>query len=179
MGEHDDGIPPLGPVAFTKPDGTNVRAFDEPSMAKVTNDFAVAAAFMQAAGFDGLFVHGGHGWLMGQFLSGRTNKRTDDFGGSIENRARFPLAILEAIRDRCGADFLIELRLSGQENLPGGITLDETVAVCRLLEGTGLVDLIHISAGHYFSPARSHEFSTIFSPHGLNADYAAAVKQAV
>jgi 2,4-dienoyl-CoA reductase-like NADH-dependent reductase (Old Yellow Enzyme family)/thioredoxin reductase len=175
----DDGIPPLGPVAFTKPDGTNVRAFDEPSMAKVTNDFAVAAAFMQAAGFDGLFVHGGHGWLMGQFLSGRTNKRTDDFGGSIENRARFPLAILEAIRDRCGADFLIELRLSGQENLPGGITLDETVAFCRLLEDTGLVDLIHISAGHYFSPARSHEFSTIFTPHGLNADYAAAVKQAV
>ena len=175
----DDGILPLGPVAFTKPDGTIVRAFDEPSMTKVANDFADAAAFMQAAGFQGVFVHGGHGWLIGQFLSKRTNQRTDDYGGSVENRARFPLAILRAIRERCGDDFIIEIRLSGQENLPSGITLDETVAFCQLLDGTGLVDLIHISAGHYFSPARSHEFSTIFSPHGLNADYAAAVKKAV
>jgi len=175
----EDGIQPLGPVAYTKPDGTPVRAFDAESMAKVAQDFAESAAFMQAAGFDGVFVHCGHGWMIGQFLSPRNNTRTDEFGGSIENRGRFPLQILKAIRERCGQDFLIEIRLSGQENLPGGITLEDTVGFCRLLEGTGLVDLIHISAGHYYSPARSNEFSTIFRPHALNADYAAAVKQAV
>jgi len=175
----EDGILPLGPVAYTKADGTPVRAFDAGTMAKVQNDFATAAAFMQAAGFDGVFVHCGHGWMIGQFLSPRNNTRTDQFGGSIENRGRFPMAILKAIRERCGPDFLIEIRLSGQENLPGGITLDDTVGFCKLLEGKGLVDLIHISAGHYYSPARSNEFSTIFRPHGLNADFAAAVKQAV
>lgn len=175
----EDGIQPLGPVAFTRPDGTPVRAFDAGTMAKVQDDFATAAAFMQAAGFDGVFVHCGHGWMIGQFLSPRNNSRTDEFGGSIANRGRFPMAILRAIRERCGPDFLIEIRLSGQENLPGGITLEDTVGFCRLLEGTGLVDLIHISAGHYYSPARSNEFSTIFRPHGLNADYAAAVKKAV
>ncbi len=175
----DDGILPLGPVSYTKEDGTPVKAFDEASMEKVANDFADAAAFMKAAGFQGVFIHGGHGWLIGQFLSPRTNKRTDAYGDSMENRARFPMAILQAVRDRCGDDFVIEIRLSGEENMPGGIVLDETVTFCKLLEGKGLVDLIHVSAGHYYSPARSHEFSTIFSPHGLNADYAAAVKKAV
>ena len=173
----DDGILPLGPVAYTKPDGTQVRAFDSGTMDKVKNDFARAAKFMQKAGFDGVFVHCGHGWLIGQFLSPLANKRVDNYGGSIENRSRFPLEILQAIRDACGPDFLIEIRLSGQENLPGGITLDDTVDFCKLLEGSGIVDLIHISAGHYYSPARSNEFSTIFRPHALNADYAAAVKK--
>ena len=175
----EDGILPLGPVAYTKPDGTPVRAFDKESMEKVQNDFADAAAYMKAAGFDGVFVHCGHGWMIGQFLSKRNNTRTDEYGGSIENRGRFPLAILKAIRERCGADLLIEIRLSGQENLPGGTTIEDTVGFCKLLEGKGIVDLIHISAGHYYSPARSNEFSTIFRPHGLNADFAAAVKEAV
>jgi 2,4-dienoyl-CoA reductase-like NADH-dependent reductase (Old Yellow Enzyme family)/thioredoxin reductase len=175
----EDGILPLGPVAYTKEDGTQVRAFDKESMEKVINDFADAADYMRAAGFQGVFVHGGHGWMIGQFLSNRNNKRTDEYGGNVENRARFPMAILQAIRERCGSDFLIEIRLSGEENLPGGISIDETVEFCKLLEGKGLVDLIHISAGHYYSPARSHEFSTIFTPNGLNADYSAAVKKAV
>lgn len=175
----DDGILPLGPVSYTKPDGTPVKGFDKADMDKVANDFATAAVYMQKAGFDGVFVHCGHGWLIGQFLSLRNNRRTDEYGGSIQNRARFPLQILERIREQCGPDFLIEIRLSGEENMPNGITIDETVEFCRMLEGRGLVDLIHISAGHYYSPARSHEFSTIFLPHGLNADYAAAVKKAV
>ncbi|MDF2571558.1 MAG: NADH-flavin oxidoreductase, Old yellow enzyme family, partial [Sporomusa sp.] len=115
-----DGILPLGPTAYTKADGTPVRAFDKQTMGKVKNDFAEAAAFMQAAGFQGVFLHYGHGWLLGQFLSNRNNKRTDEYGGSLGNRARFPLEVLQAVRERCGAGFLIEIRLSGQENMPGG-----------------------------------------------------------
>jgi 2,4-dienoyl-CoA reductase-like NADH-dependent reductase (Old Yellow Enzyme family)/thioredoxin reductase len=173
------GILPLGPSAYTKPDGTKVRAFDRQTMDKVKKDYADAAAFMQDAGFQAVFLHYGHGWMPAQFLATRINKRTDEYGGSMENRARFPLEILETVRKRCGSDLLIEIRLSGQENVPGGITLDETVAFCKLLEGKGLVDLIHISAGHYFSPGRSHEISTSFLPKGCNAEYSAAVKQAV
>jgi len=71
----DDGVLPLGPVAYTRKDGTQVRAFDKESMEKVANDFADAAEFMKAAGFQGVFVHGGHGWMIGQFLSNRSNKR--------------------------------------------------------------------------------------------------------
>lgn len=174
-----DGVHPLGPVAFTKPDGTQVYAFDEQSMAKVRDDFAMAAAYFQAAGFDGVFLHYGHGWLISQFLNRNVNTRTDEYGGSLENRARFSLEILQAVRDRCGEDFLIEIRVSGQENVPGGVELAETVEFCKILDGRGLVDLFHVSAGHYYAPARSHEFSTIFTPNGLNVDYAAAVKAAV
>jgi 2,4-dienoyl-CoA reductase-like NADH-dependent reductase (Old Yellow Enzyme family)/thioredoxin reductase len=175
----DDGIQPLGPVAFTKPDGTKVRAFDRETMDKVSHDFADAAGFMKAAGFQGVFLHFGHGWLVGQFLSKGINKRTDEYGGSIENRSRFPLEILKTVRERCGKDFMIEIRLSGEENMPSGITLEDTVGFCQLVDREGLADLIHISAGHYYSPARSRECSTIFTPHGLNADYAAAVKKSV
>ena len=174
-----DGIHPLGPVAYTKPDGTEVRAFDDQTMTKVCEDFATAAAFMKAAGFQGVFLHYGHGWLISQFLNSTVNTRSDEYGGSLANRARFPLRILQAVRERCGQNFLIEIRVSGQENVPGGVTLAETVEFCRLLDGRGLVDLFHVSAGHYYSPARSHEFSTIFTPNGLNADYAAAIKKVV
>lgn len=174
-----DGIKPLGPVEFVKPDGTPVRAFCSETMQKVQNDFATSAAYMQAAGYDGVFLHYGHGWMVGQFLSPLSNLRTDEYGGSIENRSRFPLQILEAVRERCGEDFLIEIRLSGSENLEGGISLEDTVNFCKMLEGKGLVDLIHISAGHYYSPARTNEFSTIFRKHAINADYAAAVKKVV
>ena len=175
----DDGILPLGPVAFLKKNGTPVRAFDYDSMKKVADDFASAAAYFKAAGFQGVFVHGGHGWLFSQFLSPAVNQRTDQYGGSIENRGRFPLSILRAIRKQCGSDFLIELRLSGTDHLPRGITIEDTVGFCKLIDGTGLVDLIHISAGHYFSPSRTNEFSTIFRPHALNVVYAEAVKRAV
>ncbi len=80
---------PLGPVSYTKPDGTPVKGFDKADMDKVANDFATAAVYMQKAGFNGVFVHCGHGWLIGQFLSLRNNRRTDEYGGSIQNRARF------------------------------------------------------------------------------------------
>lgn len=174
-----DGIEPLGPVEFTKPDGTHVRAFCEKTMEKVANDFAVSALYMKKAGYDGVFLHYGHGWMIGQFLSPLSNTRTDEYGGSTANRARFPLRILETVRKKVGDDFIIEIRLSGSENMDGGISVEDTVEFCKMLEGKGLVDLIHISAGHYYSPARTNEFSTIFRPHAVNADYAAAVKKAV
>ena len=82
---------PSGPVAFTREDGVEVLAMDEAMMDKITNDIARATRFMMAAGFDGILLHGGHGFLFQEFVSPHFNTRTDEYGGSMENRARFPL----------------------------------------------------------------------------------------
>ncbi|MGB8383593.1 MAG: FAD-dependent oxidoreductase, partial [Dermatophilaceae bacterium] len=174
-----DGHHPVGPVSYTRKDGVPVVGLDEAGMVRICREFADAAEYFKTVGFDGVMVHYGHGWLAGQFFNPRANSRTDEYGGSAENRARFPRRILEAVRERCGSDLFVEVRVSGRENIPGGITLEETIEVCRPLDGLGLVDLFHVSAGHYYSPARSREFSTVFSPNGLNADAAAALKASV
>ena len=83
--------------------------------------------------------------LLGQFLSPLTNLRSDEYGGSLENRARFPLKVLEAIRDLCGPEFAIELRISGDELVPGGITPEEAAAFAKLAEDK--VDSFNVSAG--------------------------------
>ena len=149
-------------------------------MARICREFADAAEYFRAVGFDGVMVHYGHGWLAGQFFNPRVNTRTDEYGGTAQNRARFPGRILEAVRERCGAGLLVEVRVSRPGEHPRAASPSRrTSAVCRELDRRGLVDLFHVSAGHYYSPSRSREFSTVFTPNGLNADAAAAVKAAV
>ena len=105
----------IGPNDFVRPDGVHVQGMDEALMQETIDDFANAAKFMKNCGFKMVMVHGGHGWLLAQFLSPATNHRTDEYGGSIENRARFPLRVLKAMREAVGEDFIIEYRLSGDE----------------------------------------------------------------
>lgn len=174
-----DGHHPVGPVSYVRQDGVRVDGLDETGMARICREFADAAQYFDAIGFDGVMIHYGHGWLAGQFFNPRVNTRADEYGGSAANRARFPRRILQAVRERCGSDLLVELRVSGRENIPGGITVEENVEICRQLDGHGLVDMFHVSAGHYYKPSRSQEFSTVFAPNGLNADAAAALKAAV
>lgn len=170
---------PWGPMSYLREDGVQVEAFDREKMDKVCRDFAAAALYMKDAGFNGVVSHSGHGWLFTQFLSRRTNRRTDEYGGSMENRARFPLEILKAIRNAAGEDFIIEARINGEEMMEGGITINETVEFCRILEREHAVDLIHISMGQYYKPARTHEWLSSYAPHGANIVYAEAVKKAV
>jgi len=85
---------PIGPVAFTTSKGIRVEAMTQDDMDRVANEFAIAAKFMQKAGFDGILIHGGHGFLFTQFLSPRLNTRTDMYGGTLANRAKFPLVLL-------------------------------------------------------------------------------------
>ena len=136
---------PWGPVAFTREDGVEVLAMDEAMMDKITNDIARAARFMMAAGFDGILLHGGHGFLFQQFVSPRFNTRTDEYGGSMENRARFPLKVLKALREAIGEDMILELRFSAEDGLPGGMTIDDCVEFCKIIDGK--VDIIHVSNG--------------------------------
>ncbi len=117
----NDAPNPIGPVGFIRNDGIEVKAMDEEMIEEVIESFANAALFVKRAGFDMCQVHGAHGWLLAQFLSSRTNKRTDKYGGSLENRARFPMAVVERIREKCGQDFLVEYRISGDELVDGGM----------------------------------------------------------
>ena len=167
----------MGPMGYIRPDGMEIRGMGPADMEMVTEHFITAAKFMKEAGVDGVMIHTGHGWLLHQFLSSRTNRRNDEFGGSLENRARFPLALLKGVREAMGEDFIIEIRVSGEECEENGMGIDETVAFCKMAEP--YVDLIHVSVGTYRNPILSGEFSSMFQPHGLNADASEAIKKSV
>ena len=107
---------PIGPMELTNGDGVFIRAMTEEDVEQLCADFVKAARFCQEAGFDGVCLHCGHGWLFHQFLSPRTNQRTDRFGGSLENRSRLSVMVLQALREACGREFILECRVSGSEH---------------------------------------------------------------
>ena len=123
-------------------------------------------------------IHGGHGWLVSQFMSDKTNKRKDRWGGSLENRMRFPLAIIDDIRKKCGRDFPIEFRMSGSECYPDGYGIDEGIRFAQMLDGK--VDLIHVSAGnHEIFDVFFITHPSMFHEDGCNVKYAAEIKKHV
>ncbi len=170
------GEDPWGPNEWTRPDGVHVRALDEETMHLIANDFAEAAWWAKQDGFGMVQVHGAHGWLLGQFQSGATNHRTDKYGGSVENRANFPLMVVKAIRERVGNDFLVEYRMSGDEHLEGGITGEEAAEFAAIIQD--YVDIIHVSAGSYYT-AREYTFPGSYQPRDTNTHLAAMVKKKV
>lgn len=107
--------------------------------------YAKAAQVLQKAGFDMILLHFGHNLQVGQFLSPLTNHRTDQYGGSLENRARFAVEIIDAIRAAVGRKLLLEVRISGTEYEPGGIEIQEAIAFAHMIESK--IDLIQFSAG--------------------------------
>ena len=168
---------PIGPVNYLREDGAEVVAVDEVMMDSICRDFAVCAQFMIAAGYDGVMIHCGHGWLLNQFLSARTNMRSDEYGGSLTNRAKFPIRVIQSVREAIGKDFLIEVRVSGDERAEHGMHVDEVAEFARMIEN--LADSIHVSVGLYRDPILSGQFSSLFDPHGLNAELSATIKKAV
>lgn len=113
---------------------------------RLTEAFGKAAERAKGAGFDLVEIHGGHGYLIAQFLSGLTNQRTDVYGGPLERRTAFPLQVYRRVREALGKGFPISFRLSGDEFLPGGIGLADATTLAALLEKEG-VDLISVTAG--------------------------------
>jgi len=118
-------------------------------IAELVAAYAHSAANAVAGGADGVEIHGAHGYLPHQFMSGFFNKRTDDYGGSLENRTRFLFEVLRAVRDATGPEPIVGIRLSGDEASPDGIDIEQTVEVARLLVGTGLVSYLSVSFGNY------------------------------
>ena len=137
----------IGPVEMDKENGTHVTAMDEEDMARIAGDFAEAALCAVQSGFNQVMVQCCHGWLLAQFLSPAWNTRTDEYGGSIENRAKFPLQVLKAVREKVGPRVVIQIRISGDEHQKNGWTLDDCIAFCKMTDG--IVDIIEISSGDY------------------------------
>ena len=143
------------------------KEIDEDDMRRIAEDYADSAEILKDAGYDMVMVHMGHGWLLHQFLSPYFNRRTDSYGGSTENRLRFPLMILDAIRERIGREFPLEVRISGMEPLEGGLTVEEQAIICSVLQEK--VDLISVSCGGPMGLYAGERMGpTVFMEHGIN-----------
>ena len=171
------GRNPFAPSAEDLPNGVHVDAMTEEDMDRVADNFAEACRFLQNAGFRMCLVHGAHTWLLGQFLSPLENRRNDKYGGSLENRARFPLMVLDRIRKRVGKDFVIEYRVNGTEGVPGGFDLPESIEFVKMLED--YVDLVHVSRGtRGVLRTRVEMHPSTFMPEAPNVYMTEAMKKA-
>ena len=153
-----------------------IREMDQRDMEKVIADFVDCARRLQRCRFDGVLIHGAHGNLIAQFLSPLFNHRTDMYGGSFENRCRFPLMLLRAVREAVGPDFLVELRISGDEILPEGMHTDEVVEFLKLAQEH--IDLVTVSAGLIVdSRIRFYCMPPYYHPKGFNVKFARQIRQ--
>lgn len=168
----------IGPNDELNAQGVPVKAMTEEQIEETATAFGSAARLIKEAGFDMVLIHGGHGWLLGQFASPYFNKRTDRWGGSLENRMRFSLLVIEKVREAVGPDFPIEFRMSGSECIPGGYDIDEAVEMAKMIDGK--VDIIHVSAGiHENNDVFVITHPSMFTEHGCNVQYAAEIKKHV
>lgn len=176
-GSYDDRPIALGPMRYTRADGQVVKAMDEEDMQQVCMSFARAAAYMKDAGFDGIMIHAGHGWLLNQFLAERCNRRTDEYGGSIEKRCGFPVRVVKAVREAVGEDFIIEVRVSGEETgVPDGYKVEQTAAFAQMIEG--FCDIFHLSNGHYNLHLTSRSSGGgMYDPHNCNLEQGIYIKE--
>lgn len=165
-----------GPCDTTRADGVPVKALTVEMIHEITAAYAHVAGLARRAGFELLMIHGGHGWLLNQFLSPLFNHRTDEYGGSLENRCRFAVEVLRAVREAVGPFFPIEFRMSGAEFVEGGYDIDEGVRIARMIEP--YVDLIHVSAGTY-QKTFGITHPSMFTEHGRNVFLAAEIKKHV
>ncbi len=142
------GLEPIGPSAVEMPWSQEVpREMDENDITRIIECFAAAAERAQRAGFDGVEIHSAHGYLLNQFYSPLTNKRTDAYGAStIAQRLTLHLAIVRAVRERVGSDYPIALRLGACDYREGGSTIEDGVEAAKLLEAAD-IDLLDITGG--------------------------------
>ena len=167
-----------GPMEYVTAEGYRVEAMTEEKIFEIVEQHAAAALFAKRCGFGMVTIHGGHGWLLTEFMSPVSNRRTDRWGGSPENRCRLAVEVCKAVRKAVGPAFPIEMRISGSECNPAGYDIDEGIEIAKQLDGH--LDLIHVSAG-------SHEVWDVFTvthpdmflPDGVNVRYAAEIKKHV
>ena len=169
----------IGPMGYTRDNGEVVKAMDEQDIETVCRNFARAAKWLKAADFDGVMVHGGHGWLLTQFLSPASNQRNDQYGGDMDKRCNFPVKVIKAIREAVGEDFIIEMRVSGEETgVPGGYGVEQVACLAKKL--VGILDIMHFSNGHYNLRYTSRVGGgNVYLPHNCNLAQAIYVKEHV
>ena len=171
---YNDGIQSMGPSAYVDDWGDSIREMTRADMEEVIEAFCDAAELCKSCGLDMVMIHVGHGWLLHQFLSPATNHRTDEYGGSMENRARFPLEVIRAVRERVGRNFTLDMRISGDEFVENGTTIEDCVYFCT--QAQEYVDMMNISAGQ---PWGKRMAISVFEERGINSVFAKAVKEAV
>lgn len=169
------GQSPWAPSAIPcpfSPDMPHEMTIDEIKL--TASQFGDCARRAKEAGFDGVEIHGAHGYLIAEFMSSYSNKRTDMYGGNLKNRMRFALEVIEDVRKKCGDDFIVGYRISGDEHVTGGRTIEDTKAIIPYLEAAG-VDYLHVTAGVY----RSFDaiIPSMYYRHAWIADLAAEVKK--
>ena len=173
--EYYDG-PIWGPSAGPGHLGKDYSELDQKTIDYIVERFGDAAEMAKLGGVDLVMIHAGHGWLLHQFLSPLNNRRTDRYGGSLENRARITMEVIANIRKKCGKDFPIEDSMSGTEIVEGGLTLQDQIEFAKLLDGK--VDLIHVTSGTFHVPSTNqHMIPNGFLPQGCNVYLAEAIKK--
>jgi 2,4-dienoyl-CoA reductase-like NADH-dependent reductase (Old Yellow Enzyme family) len=151
----EPGFVPIAPSVVPNPQFGRVPAeATEDQIREVIDAFGAAAARVKASGFDGVHVHAGHGYLISEFLSPLSNRRTDEWGGSLENRQRFGLEVYRAMRAAVGPDFPISWKLGMHDFVPGGLTIDEGMLAAQAMADEG-VDALEPSAGLMTEKAES------------------------
>lgn len=168
----------VGPCSYIRDDGVEVKALDSEGMNRIAGLYAESAKNAKDLGFDSIFLHFAHGWLPAEFISPLFNHRQDEYGGSIENRAKFPLQILKEIREAVGPAFPVEMRISGEECVPGSIEFKDTLAFILLAEP--YIDGVQISAGLDINHEGNVRMATTnFCEHMPNVKWAREVKKNV
>ncbi len=162
----------LLPVRPTIGDGVEPDEMTAEQIAEVVTCFAKAAVRAREAGFDGVEIHSAHGYLLNQFYSPLTNKRADEYGGSLENRIRLHLEVITAVRAAVGDDYPVAVRLGGSDYMEGGSTIEDAVAASQAFERAG-VDLLDLSGGMCRFDRADHKEPGYF------ADMSTTVKEAV
>ena len=171
----NSNTPPMSSMGFIRPDGVEVVQMTDKMIDEAATYYAKIAKFLKDCGFQMCMVHGGHEMLINQFMSPHFNKRKDKWGGSPENRIRFPKLILTRIRELCGEDFPIEMRISAVDHCEDGKTLEESIFFIKECEN--LMDFVHISSG--CGPDKAYLTQEVcFQEEGLNVKYAEAIKKA-
>ncbi len=155
----------------------HVRAMEDTDLERVKKLFVSAARRCTAMGFPMVMLHCAHNNLLGQFLSPLSNHRTDAYGGSPENRRRYPLEVLRAVREAVGPSVAIEVRVSADEETEGGLQFEESLAFMK--EAQAYCDLIHISRGIVYNAAGVYTLPTYLRPRMLNVDYARRARAAL
>ncbi|EYD75223.1 2,4-dienoyl-CoA reductase (NADPH) [Rubellimicrobium mesophilum DSM 19309] len=154
------------------------KRMEEWDIARIIGDYADAAERMKVAGVDGIEFEA-YGHLMDQFWSPLTNDLDAPYGGSLENRLRFTFEVLQAVRDRCGPDFILGVRYTGDEMQPGGLTREEGFEVSRMLRDSGLVDFLNVVRGHIDTDAALTDVIPIQGmPSAPHLDFAGEIKAA-
>lgn len=176
-GDQDRPAVAYGPSRITMPAG-EVEEMPEALILEIAESYKTSAKLCKDCGFDMVQVHAAHGWLFSQFLSPVFNQRKDKYGGSLENRARFLLMALDAVREGVGPHFPIEIRISGDDLTANGLGMDDCVKVAKMVEDK--VDLFNVSCGNHEDPdvfCRTHP--SAFYPRGVNVYLAAEIKKNV